>query len=413
MSPAQQSLGADDARAVRRHDRLVVHVEGLIVDRTLELALNEAAVVEVGVHRWREDDESAALGAFGGAERKVGTTVEIVAAQRVLRRMRNAGGDVDLHGLIVHPERLGQNRRDGADGSLGVFHAWRGHHHGELVAVEPAAERALRKRGHEALGQFEKKLIPALVTERVVDVVQPVEIDQREGDDLLRDAARERRLDQLNHLAMVRQAGEHVLMRQPPGAPLAGAEIVDGAADLPERDARKTDQQSSGCGKERIEAAQRIGERAIRLPTEPADDAALPVEHRLHVAVAHDRVDFEAEVLEARRPLHRPDGARIERGEVRAARAQVFYGPEQRCSAFELLLIIGLLDQYGADDPAEQDQRQNEQRESGDNSRRGPPARLGRLIQGDNTHDWPLVRRNSPESQAIRGWLTPGHRFKG
>ena len=50
MRPARQRFDADDARSVRRHDRLVMDLKILAGERALELAFKLAAVVEFEIH---------------------------------------------------------------------------------------------------------------------------------------------------------------------------------------------------------------------------------------------------------------------------------------------------------------------------------------------------------------------------
>ena len=80
MGPAQQRLGADDAGAVGRDDRLVMHVERLVVERAPQLLFEEAAVVELDIHRRLEMRDAAALLLLGGAKRQIGAAHQLVAA---------------------------------------------------------------------------------------------------------------------------------------------------------------------------------------------------------------------------------------------------------------------------------------------------------------------------------------------
>ena len=81
----------------------------------------------------------------------------------------------------------------------------------------------------------------------------------------------------------------------------------DRAADLPQRKPGKADQAEPGQREQRLELPQRRRHGAFRLPTEPADDAALRVEHRLHLAAAAGGLGLEAQVLEAGGALQAAD----------------------------------------------------------------------------------------------------------
>ena len=180
---------------------------------------------------------------------------------------------------------------------------------------------------------------------------------------------------------MVGQAGEHVLVRQRPGQLLAGAEIAHRAPHLPQRDAGKADQEDAGQRQQRPELAERIAHRAVRLPGEPADDAAVPVEHRLDFAVAGDGLGLEPQVLEPGRALHALDVAGVERGEIGAGAADVLDGAQQRRAPLQALAVVGLAHQGIADDGAEEGGADHEQGERRHQTWRPQPAR-GRC----NTH---------------------------
>ena len=82
MRPAQQRLDADDLRAFRRDDRLVMHFERVLIERALELAFEEAPLVEIGLHRGLECDDMAAAGALGRAHGEGRMAKQIVARSR-------------------------------------------------------------------------------------------------------------------------------------------------------------------------------------------------------------------------------------------------------------------------------------------------------------------------------------------
>ena len=53
--------------------------------------------------------------------------------------------------------------------------------HRELVAAESGAEVALLQAGGEAVRDFAQQLVTRLVPEGVVDVLEPIEIDEQEA----------------------------------------------------------------------------------------------------------------------------------------------------------------------------------------------------------------------------------------
>ena len=149
----------------------------------------------------------------------------------------------------------------------------------------------------------------------------------------------------------------------------------------------------AGHRQQRLELAERIAHRAVRLPGEPADDAALAVQHRLDLAVAVDRLGLEAQVLQPCGALHALDVAGVERGEVGAGVADVLDGAEQRRAPLQPLAVVGLAHQGVADDGAEEGRAQHEQRQRRHQTRRPQPARGRPLMGGCNTHDKRPVRQ--------------------
>src|SRR6185369_4645674 len=117
---------------------------------------------------------------FGGAEREIGTAYQLVAALGVARRMREARRDANLHHLLVDPERprkrAGERRRRG----LGRRNVRPGNHQREFIAVETATERAWRQNILDACREGFEKRVADSVAERIVDVLQSVEIEERQ-----------------------------------------------------------------------------------------------------------------------------------------------------------------------------------------------------------------------------------------
>ena len=125
----------------------------------------------------------------------------------------DAGADVGHAG--VDDERLAQ-RLDQPVGE--VVDLARGgellaHHH-ELVAAEPGDHVAPTNGGGEPLGDDAQQLVAGSVTERVVDHLESVEIEEQHGDLLLAPGgARQRLVQQVEQLPTVDQTGERIVRR--------------------------------------------------------------------------------------------------------------------------------------------------------------------------------------------------------
>ena len=94
-----------------------------------------------------------------------------------------------------------------------------GEHDRELVAAEPGQRVALAQRAAEALGDDLEQLVAVVVPERVVDLLEAVEVDEQHRDRAVRAHALDRALDALVEERAVRQPGEGVVegeVAQPP-----------------------------------------------------------------------------------------------------------------------------------------------------------------------------------------------------
>ena len=113
---------------------------------------------------------------------------------------------------------------------------------------------------------------------------------------------------------------------------------------------------------ERPQLAQRVAHGVGRLPGEPADDAALGVQHRLDLSVILGRIGLKAKVLQARSALDGADTAGFQPGKIGARIAQVLDGAEQSGAPLQVLALIDLMHQGIADNGAEKRGADHEQR---------------------------------------------------
>jgi hypothetical protein len=106
MVPAHQRLDADDMVVRRAHHWLVVDLELVLLQRVVEVFLEQAAVGS-GLEQVRaEEAEPAAPAALGSIERKVGVAHEAVAVITVERRNRDADRRADEAAAAINRVRL-------------------------------------------------------------------------------------------------------------------------------------------------------------------------------------------------------------------------------------------------------------------------------------------------------------------
>ena len=175
------------------------------------------------------------------AQRQFGPARELAAGGGVARRLREAGMGADAH-HGVDPMRP----RDGVDGR--AQHRRRvdvgtgGEGHGELVGADAAEHRAGRQHLLQPLGDRDGELVAAEHAELGIDVGHAVELDQREAGDLVAGAFGQRQIEQFEHLGMVGQTGELVLVGGAARLRLAHRQFAPGAQQLPQRQAGKAHQ---------------------------------------------------------------------------------------------------------------------------------------------------------------------------
>ena len=135
--------------------------------------------------------------------------------------------------------------------------------------------------------------------ERLVDLVETVEIDEGKSNSG-RAALGQRLLERLQHHAVIWQASEGVLAGQ---CVHRLDRAIERARELLRRPRGEKGAQSERHADRRGKTPKpvhRVNERTVAHPTEPADDAAAAVDHRLHLASAlARRVGIEPQALEA------------------------------------------------------------------------------------------------------------------
>ena len=97
---------------------------------------------------------------------------------------------VDLEGQALDRERLAQlgEQRLG-DGAGLLVRGQVGDQDAELVAAEAGDHLVLLERGAQALGDLLQETVAGVVAERVVDLLEVIEVDQHDGRRTIRAAA--------------------------------------------------------------------------------------------------------------------------------------------------------------------------------------------------------------------------------
>ena len=122
------------------------------------------------------------VAALGEVHRDVGALHQHLARRAVVRVHRDAGARLDLEVELVDAERILERDADPRrDRERLTFAGDVGEQHGELVAAEPGDDAALRQHLLDARADHAQQRVAGLVPERVVDLLEPVEVDQQHG----------------------------------------------------------------------------------------------------------------------------------------------------------------------------------------------------------------------------------------
>ncbi|MNU99272.1 hypothetical protein D3C71_894000 [compost metagenome] len=235
--PPQQCLHAQQAAALGGQARLVVQTQLLALQRAAQLLLHRLAGQRALVGLGRIEQRHVAPRGLGLVHGGVGTAHELVDVAAVL----GVDGDahtarhvqlVPFHRVALADERnqapLHQLLHILAPGHVA-------HHHHELVAAQ-AADRVAAAHGlREAPGHRAQQAVADVVTQRVVDGLEAVQVDEQHSHLLARDRRlRQRHLQTLHAQRTVGQLGEHVVVRQELNALFAALAVgdVDGDADV-------------------------------------------------------------------------------------------------------------------------------------------------------------------------------------
>ena len=194
-----------------------MQLEAALRERPAQVELQRTARLRAGVHLGLEEAESAAPIGLGPIHRQIGALQKIVRVEMDSVGAEDgdadAGADEDL--MLVDDAR----RLDGVDQAAGQ-HARsarefrRKLQNGEFVAAEPGDLVRVPDGALQTAGDAFQKLVPDRMTERVVDVLEAVEVEKVDGEVFPAPASPDERfLQLLAEEDPVGQAGEGVMMR--------------------------------------------------------------------------------------------------------------------------------------------------------------------------------------------------------
>ena len=214
MLPADQCLEAADLVVFEIDRRLIVQLELAFHQRPAQVELHAAPRLHLRVHLRLEEAVGAAAVALGAIERKIGVAQKLVGISPVRGTHGDADAGADDHLLAVDLVGLAQ-RIDDAQRQRGGVDRLRDRclHDGEFVAAHARDRVGLADASPQPRGDHLEELVAGGMAQRIVDVLEEIEVEQMHGHDVVAFDARQRQLQPLVEQHAVGQAGQRVVQR--------------------------------------------------------------------------------------------------------------------------------------------------------------------------------------------------------
>jgi len=180
MPPPHERLDAGVATRAQRDDGLVVEQELVRRDRALQLRGQRHTRRTMGVERGRVDHRAAAR-FLRSVQGDVGTLKERALGVAVLREKADADARGDTDGMAVEVDRRDERAADAIGDSKRIRRACVQHDR-ELVAAQARRSLVDRQCRTDPGRDRAQQEIAEPVAERVVHILEVVEIDEQHGD---------------------------------------------------------------------------------------------------------------------------------------------------------------------------------------------------------------------------------------
>ena len=179
MGPAQKRFHGHHLAGAEVDLRLVVQREGTLF-HGLTQVLNQGEAIGFVVERSLVDVEGPPFG-LGPVHGDVRTADQIAGGQRVVRGQRDADAGADVQAGRADVDRLFQQRRDALCHRRRLVGIRSIEQHRELVAAQACHQILATDDLADARTDLAQQLVPGLVPEGVVDLLEVVQIDQQQG----------------------------------------------------------------------------------------------------------------------------------------------------------------------------------------------------------------------------------------
>ena len=408
VPPARERLAAEQRARAERDDRLVLEEELAVGQRAADVGLEAQALAQRLLHVRLEHDVAILAGGFGVVHRDVGVAQQILGCA-LGRRERHAHADADLDVGLPDHERHAERFDQLGGGPLDIRQPVDAFEQdGELVARQPrhgiggahGADQPLRHRLQQPIAR--------VVAERVVDVLEVVEVEEHDRHVAARAAGqRERVLDAIAEQVPVGEPGQRIVKRQLPQLLFEALALADVAQVERQALHRRIGGQVAADDLEReallaaldqqLDRANGAGRRGRDLREEYLQPLAILTRPQAEQVAADDVVGLHAErALERRRGELQGAVLRDDQDDVRGIR------DERRVSRLDQFLRPPLADprivaQHGA--LAEHDEQRDHEDDDRHLGHRAGDLRAGDVDEHDEGHEHRAIR------QRPRQWM--------
>lgn len=180
IAPAQQGFGAEDPARFQVDDRLVVEPELLFDQRVAHFRFERQPLLQPFAQPRFKAGKAAAAQALRLVHGRVGVLEQCLAVGAVVREEGQADAAGHFQSMLGHLERRLEHhdqalRRPGGGGGRAV-----GKNDQELVAAQARQHVVMTQRGGRPFADFGQELVADAVPERVVDVLEAIEIEKHD-----------------------------------------------------------------------------------------------------------------------------------------------------------------------------------------------------------------------------------------
>ena len=217
MVPAQQRFEPGDLLGRGLDNRLVIEFEPAVGHGIAQILFHLAALFGVAVQVWCIEVMASAPAILCGIQRKVGVADQGFAGHAIIGCQRDADRSADHHAAAIDGIGL-RHAFDDPCGKVTKLFALdlAGQDHLKLVPAKAADAAHLADNPFQPLRHLFEQGVARRMAERVVDLLEPIQIEQKHRAGPVLNLRREQDLfERLRHAEAVRQAGQRIEVRKP------------------------------------------------------------------------------------------------------------------------------------------------------------------------------------------------------